>query len=227
MDLKLFFAPGSCSRVPMIALEEIGQPFSTHLVAFMKGEHKSPEYLAMNPAGKVPLLIADGQPIAQNPAIHVFLARSFPQAGLLPLGGNPLDEARVLGHLAWFSGDLHPLVTRIRIPAFACDAAPERVKEQAIEAMTGQLRPLDSVLSGQQWILGETWSALDAYLFWVWTRISGAGFDASQFPHIAAHYDHMNERPAVQRAIAREDEAQADLEARGLAPSFALAGPGR
>lgn len=227
MDLTLYFAPGACSRVPMIALEEMGRPFATHLVLFMKGEHKSPDYLAMNPAGKVPLLVADGHPIAQNLAIQTFLARRFPEAGLLPFTGEPLADARILGQLAWFSGDLHPLVTRIRIPAFACDAAPERVKEQASEAMAAQLRPLDARLAEQPWVLGEDWSTLDAYLYWVWFRVTGAGFDAAPFANIAAHHERMNARPAVQRALAREADAQADLEARGLAPVFTQTAAGR
>ena len=58
MKLALYFAPGACSRVPLIALEEIGQPFDGHLVTFMKGEHRAPDYLALNPAGKVPTLVA-------------------------------------------------------------------------------------------------------------------------------------------------------------------------
>jgi len=220
MKLELYFAPGACSRVPMIALEEIGQPFETHLVIFMKGEHKSPEYLTMNPAGKVPLLLADGQPISQNLAIQTFLAKSFPDVGLLPFTGDPLVEARILGQLAWFSADLHPLVTRIRLPQFACDAAPERVKEQAMEAMAMQLGPLNQRLADRPFILGESWSALDAYLHWVWFRITGAGFDSAPFANIQTHYAMMNARPAVQRALAREAEAQAYLEARGLMPVF-------
>lgn len=220
MNLLLYFAPGSCSRVPLIALEEIGEPFEAHLVAFMKGEHKSSEYLALNPAGKVPTLVADGQAISQNLAIQVFLARSFPESKLLPFSCDPLGDARILSRLAWFSDDLHPLVTRIRLPFFACDAAPERVKEQASEAMAGQLQPLEKQLGSQPWVLGEQWSSLDAYLYWVWFRITGAGFDAAPFPNIAAHHVRMEERPAVQRALAREAEAQADLEARGLAMKF-------
>lgn len=224
MKLELYFAPGACSRVPMIALEEVGQPFETHLVSFMKGEHKSPEYLELNPAGKVPLLVADGQPIAQNPAIQTFLARAFPEAGLLPFTGESLAEARILAQLAWFSADLHPLVTRIRIPQFISDATPERVKEIALAAMAQQLAPLERRLQRQDWVLGEIWSSVDAYLYWVWFRITGAGFDAAPFPNIAAHHARMDARPAVQRALAREAEAQADLEARGLAFAFPPSG---
>jgi glutathione S-transferase len=224
MELTLYFSPGACSRVPLIALEELGRPFEARLVAFMKGEHKSPDYLALNPAGKIPTLVADGRPIAQNLAIQTFLARSFPEARLLPFTGEPLADALILSQLAWFSADLHPLVTRIRLPFFACDAAPERVKEQASEAMAGQLAPLDQRLSAQPWVLGQEWSSIDAYLYWVWFRITGAGFDPSAFPNIAAHSARMDHRPAVQRAIAREKEAEAELEAQGLALKFPPAG---
>lgn len=227
MDLTLYFAPGSCARVPLIALEELGRPFETRLVAFMKGEHKAPEYLAMNPAGKVPLLVANGQPIAQNLAIQTFLARSFPEARLLPFTGDPLDDARILSQLSWFSADLHQLVTRIRIPFFACDAAPGRVKEQASEAMAAQLKPMNERLAGQNWVLGNSWSTLDAYLYWVWFRITGAGFDPASFPNIAAHSARMDARPAVQRALVREVDAEKELEARGLGFKLPQVGGGR
>ena len=224
MDLKLYFAPGSCSRVPLIVLEELGVPFESRLVAFMAGEHKSPDYRALNPAGKVPTLVADGRPIVQNPAIQWFLARAYPEAGLLPLTGEPLVDAKVLGQLAWFSSDLHPLVTRIRIPQFACDIAPDRVKEMASAAMAQQLLPLERALGGQEWVLASGWSTLDAYLQWVWFRITGAEFDAGPFPNIAAHHGRMSGRPSVQRVLARERDAEIELERRGLAVKLAPAG---
>jgi glutathione S-transferase len=222
MKLALYFAPGACSRVPMITLEEIGQPFDTHLVAFMKGAHRSPDYLALNPAGKVPTLLVDGQPLTQNVAILSFLARSFPDAGLLPFTGDPLGDARLVGRLSFFSADLHPIVTRIRLPQFFCDVADglQRVREMAGAAMNTQLAPLEARLSSQPWLLGAEWSILDAYLYWVWFRITGAGFPEAGFPNIAAHAKRMAERPAVKRALAHEAQAQADLEAKGLAVKF-------
>lgn len=222
MKLALYFAPGACSRVPLIALEEIGQPFDAQLVTFMKGEHRSPDYLALNPAGKVPTLLADGQPLTQNIAILGFLARSFPGAGLLPFSGDVLGDARLMSQLSFFSADLHPIVTRIRLPQFFCDVAggPERVREMADAAMSLQLGPLDSRLASQPWLLGADWSILDAYLYWVWFRITGAGFPGEKFPNITAHAKRMEERPAVKRALAREAQAEADLEAKGLAVKF-------
>jgi len=222
MKLALYFAPGACSRVPLIALEEIGQPFDAHLVTFMKGEHRSPDYLALNPAGKVPTLLADGQPLTQNIAILGFLARSFPGAGLLPFSGDVLGDARLVSQLSFFSADLHPIVTRIRLPQFFCDVAggPERVRELADAAMSLQLGPLNARLATQPWLLGAEWSIPDAYLYWVWFRITGAGFPGEKFPNIVAHSKRMEERPAVKRALAREAQAEADLEAKGLAVKF-------
>ncbi len=216
--LTLYFAPGACSRVPMIALEECGRPFDTRLVAFMAGEHRKPDYLALNPAGKVPLLTVGGTPVPQTAAILLLLARLFPVAGLLPLGGDPLDDARLIARLMWFSADLHPLVTRIRLPNMACDidGGPARVRELASSAMATQLASAEAALGDRAWLLGSGWSVLDAYLYWVWFRITGAGFDPAPFPNIAAHHARMAARPAVQRMLAREAAATADLEARGL-----------
>jgi glutathione S-transferase len=219
MTITLCFAPGTCARVPLIALEEIGAPFETRLIAFMKGEHRAPEFLALNPAGRVPALILDEGVLTQNSAILTYLARRFPDAGLLPVVTGPLREARLLARLVWFSADLHPLVTRIRMPQFFCDLedGPARVRALAEAAMAFQLAGVERDLAAAPWLLGNDWSILDAYLHWVWFRITGAGFDAAPFPAIADHARRMEQRPAVQRALARERDAELELAALGLA----------
>jgi len=219
MTLTLCFAPGSCARVPLIALEEIGRPFETRLIAFMKGEHRSPEFLAINPAGKVPALLVDGTAITQNAAILFYLARRFPEAKLFPVASDPVAEAELLARLVWFSADLHPIVTRIRMPYFACDLpdAPARVREMASAAMAFQLTSVEQALAKTPWLLGELWSVLDAYLYWVWFRITGAGFDTAPFRAVAAHARRMEQRPAVQRALKREHDAEQALAGQGMA----------
>jgi len=87
-DTVLYAAPGTCARVPMIALEEARQDFEVRVVRFMKNEHRSPEYLALNPKGKVPLLLMDGAPLTENVAILLHLAERFPEARLLPESRN-------------------------------------------------------------------------------------------------------------------------------------------
>lgn len=219
MTIALCFAPGTCARVPLIALEEIGVPFETRLIAFIKGEHRTPDYLALNPAGKVPALMLDDGVLTQNTAILLYLARRFPEARLLPTTADPLAEAQLLARLAWFSADLHPIVTRIRMPHFFCDldGAPARVRELGATAMAFQLAGVERDLAAAPWLLGDDWSILDAYLHWVWFRITGAGFDTTPFPAITDHARRMEQRPAVQRALARERDAEQALAAQGVA----------
>ncbi len=218
-SMVLHFAPETCARVTLTALEETGAPFETRLVAFMAGGHRKPEFLARNPAGKVPVLEVGDISLSQNSAILPYLARLFPEAGLLPRSADPLADALVQEKLSWFAADVHPLVTRIRMPQLICDL-PEgtaRVRELASDAMRFQLARTEQALADTQWFLGERWSILDAYLAWVWFRIEGAGFDAAPFPNIAAHCKRVIERPASQRALAREEAASRELADAGLA----------
>ena len=110
-ELTLYFAPDSCSRVPLIALEEIGCPYDLHVVAFARGEHRSPGFLALNPKGKVPTLVVDGRPLSENVAILGWLATRFPEAALLPPSDDPWDRAQVTADLAFCASGLHPMVT--------------------------------------------------------------------------------------------------------------------
>ena len=91
-ELKLFVAPNTCARVPTIALEEIGVPFNTELIRTAAGQQSSPEYLAVNPKGKVPALLIDGQPLTENVAILRWLNRTYPEAKLLPKPGRELEH---------------------------------------------------------------------------------------------------------------------------------------
>ena len=82
--LTLYFAPGSSSMAPHIALREVGAAFEARPVSFRRREHRSADYLALNAEGKVPTLLIDGRPLTEVAAILFYLARSFPAAGLLP-----------------------------------------------------------------------------------------------------------------------------------------------
>jgi len=215
--LVLYYAPGTCARVPMITMFEGGIEFEPRLIRFMAGQHRSPDYLEQNPKGKVPLLVADGQPLTENVAILTFLARRFPAAKLLPLDGDPLREAQVLSDLAWCASGLHPLVTRMRFPQFFCELPEARrsVWDIAAADMARNFSLIEARLAEQPWMLGD-WSALDAYVYWVWFRVTGAGFDGTPFPRFADHARRMEERASVRRYLALEREVEAQLEKEGL-----------
>jgi glutathione S-transferase len=215
----LYFAPSTCARVTLTALEEIGKPFETRLIAFMAGEHRKPEYLAINPAGKVPAIQTEAGVLTQNGAILFYLAQTYPEAGLLPLSGDPQADASVLSSLFRMSADLHPLVTRFVIPGMILSdpASSAHVRAKAEEVLKLQLEPIATQLGKQPWYLGDRWSILDAYLAWIWFRITGAGFDPATFPAIADHYDRASERPSARAALQHEARSQQELTERGLA----------
>lgn len=216
--IQLYMAPGTCARVPCIALEEAGEDFETVVIRFMKGEHKSPEFKKLNPKGKVPTLVVDGEPLTENVAILSYLNHQYPEARLLPEVDDDLGRLRQLADLCFCSATLHPIVTRIRMPHFiATEEVARVVWEKAGNAMNDFFQLIDDRLANNSWWYGDDWSVMDAYLYWVFWRCEGAGYDVQPFPNYADHAKRMEARPAVQRALQREGIAQAQLEAEGLA----------
>lgn len=216
--IQLYMAPGTCARVPCIALEEAREDFEIVVLRFMKGEHKSPEFRKLNPKGKVPTLVIDGEPLTENVAILTYLNQRYPDAQLLPDTKDDLDRLRQLADLCFCSATLHPIVTRIRMPHFfATEEAARVVWEKAGNAMNEYFGLINHRLADQSWWYGDNWSVMDAYLYWVFWRCEGADYDVNLFPHFKDHAKRMEARPAVQRALEREAAAQSQLEAEGLA----------
>ena len=217
-DIKLYMAPGTCARVVAVALEEAGATFETVLVRFMKGEHRSPEYLALNPKGKVPTLLIDGLALTENVAIALYLAERFPDKQLLPDMPDAARRAQVTADLCYCAATLHPIVTRIRIPQFF--AAPEaagQVWQAGCDAMAPNFEMIDRRLGEGPWWYGSQWTTMDAYLHWIFWRVAGADFDVGPYPNFRTHAERMVSRPSVKKAMQHEVEATAALEAEGLA----------
>src|SRR5947209_19816034 len=99
--LTLYYSPGACSFAPHIALEETGATYALELVSIPKGEQQTPEYLDVNPRGKIPALRTDQGVLTENVAILTYIARLFPDAKLLP--EEPIGMARCLSHMAYLS----------------------------------------------------------------------------------------------------------------------------
>lgn len=216
--LKLFVAPGSCARVPTVALEEIGVPFETELVRTAAKQQKSPEYLKVNPKGKVPVLVIDGTPLTENVAILSWLNRTYPDANLLPATTDPFELCQQISDLAFFSGTVHPHVTRIAMPLKFIEDADlsfDIVRTKGTDDMQPVLSMIDQRLSGQSWWYGDRWSIVDAYLFWTWWRIGVVGFVQDDFPNLIDHASRILERPSVARAMQREEVNIEILKAEG------------
>jgi glutathione S-transferase len=179
--LTLYFAPGSSSFAVHIALQEIGVAFEARPMSFKGNDMRSPEYLALNPEGKVPTLVIDGRPLTEVAAILYYLAKRYPDAGLLP-SDDIEAEAQALSWMSFIASTLHP--------------ARRRGREYAKQVYGIADRRL-----GNGWALGR-YSIADIHLFRLYWRLANSFKPAPEtFPNLTAHYARMMARPAVQRTI--------------------------
>jgi len=203
--LQLYFAPGACSFVPHVALEAAKAEFEPKLVKLHKGEQKTPEYLALNPNGQVPVLVVDGQPLTQIVAIAEYLDRSFPDARLLPK--DPWQRSQAMSQLAWMNNTVHPTFTHFFRPEkfAATDAGKADIKEQAVGEFRRCLERIQQWVAGPKpYWHGERISVHDAYAF-VFLRWGGyVGIDPKSLPGYHAYIRRVIEAPPVAAALARE-----------------------
>jgi glutathione S-transferase len=209
MKLELYFAPGACSFVPHVALEAIKaatkHDFEAKLVKLHKGEQKTPEYLALNPNGQVPVLVADGRPLNQIVAIIDFLDRNFPAAVLLP--ASAWARAEALSQLAWMNNTVHPTFTRIfRTEEFAeSDAAKAEVKKMAQAKFRQHLERIQGWVAGARpYWHGERITPHDAYAFTLLRWGGIAGIDPKSLPGYLAYMERVMAAAPVAAALERE-----------------------
>src|SRR6266581_1814401 len=133
MRLTLYYAPIACSLVPLVTLHESGAQFEVKPISLKNGQHKTSEYMRINPKSKVPVLVVDGEALTENVAILTWLASAFPTAKLLPT--NPKNAIRALSLMAWCASGLHPPLTRIFDPARYCSVpgSEESIRKLALE----------------------------------------------------------------------------------------------
>jgi len=205
----LYHAPGACSRVSMNALEEIGLEYEDRPIDLAKAEQRSPEYLAINPQGKIPALVMGGQVLTENAAIVLFLHRLHPQAGLLPETGNLLAGAQAVSDLIWCTSTIHPVVRSIRMPMRWTDGDPAPVHARGMAMFEPIVRSIAARLEQGGWWFGSDWSIIDVYLYWNYETARSGGFDLAGWPVLADHEARVRARPSFQRALAREIAAQA------------------
>ena len=209
--LTLYYSPGACSLAPHVLLEELGLEFELRRVVVAERENFSPDYLRINPRGRVPTLAAGGELITEVPAILVYLASLRPEAGVLPPAGS-IALARALELAAWLSSTLHIAYAQLWRPErFLPDSAdPAVLVDHARPLIERCCAEVETRLVGP-WAIGESWSIADAYLlpFYRWGNRIGLAM-SSDYPRWAGWTRRMLDRPAVARAIATEGIAQFD-----------------
>ena len=201
--LKLYYAPGACSTASHIGLEESGAKFDSEALSFAKNEQKTPEYLKINPRGRVPALVIDEGTIVENTAILDFVAAKY-APHLMPT--DPVKRARAISLMAWFSNNVHPAFTHIGRPErFASDVAVhENLKATGRENFHAALKEIDGLLAGKPWIMGDQFTVVDGYalIFYGWGK--RIGLPMAELKNYTAWKDRMLARPAVKRVLERE-----------------------
>jgi len=205
MSLKLYFAPGACSFVPHSMLELSGVEFEPHSVKLHKNEQRSPEYLAINPRGQVPVLVDDGQVITQIVTILLHLDAKLPEAGILPASG--LARTRALQTLTWMNNTVHPTFTHVFMPDKFTDdeAAKQAIRAYAAKAYRGLLEEIEAQAEkASPWMTGERPGALDAYALTLLRWGGFAGIDPTTLPATWDLAQRFAALAPVARAIERE-----------------------
>lgn len=204
--MKFYFSPGSCSLAPHIVLEEVGLPFDPCLIDLSKGDQRTPEYLAVNPRGRVPALAVEGTVITEAPALLSFIASCRPELRLIPTAAT-LEFARCYQLLAFLSSSVHVSYAQfLRPERFLPPGAHDR--QSFVEQGRLNTRRLYLDIENQigpEWLVGSIYTIADAYLFpfYLWGARLGLEMKAD-FPRWTSWRDRMLERPAVTRALDRE-----------------------
>lgn len=201
---KLYGSPSTAGTAIRWMLLELDVPFELKLLDFEKGEHKTPDYLALNPDGVVPTLIVDGAPVTQMAGIATLLAERHPEAGLAPPVGSP-ERAPYLSWSFWLANSFQPHFRAWFYPHEpAGGEALDAVKEAARVRIEQGLARLDAHLADRDVIVGDRFSTVDllATILCRWTR--NMPKPATAWPNLKRYLDRIRQRPALREVHARE-----------------------
>jgi glutathione S-transferase len=202
--LKLYYLPGSCALAPHIALEHAGAAYEA--VRVERGRQSEPEYLRVNPLGRVPALVTEGETlITEVPAVLSYIADRFPQASLAPPPGAS-GRYQMLRWMAYFSSTVHPAFGGLwRSEGFTVDkSGMEAVQQSAAARLAEAFSHIDGHLQSSRRFVGDAFSAADPYLF-VFCRW-GLRLPRStrDYPSMYRFFRELAEMPAVSAALAQQ-----------------------
>ena len=198
--MKLYYSPGACSLSPHIALHEAGLAH-TPVLASTKS-HKlqdGTDYYSINPLGYVPVLeLSNGERLREGPAIVQYIADQVPEKKLAPANGT-MERYRLQEWLTFIGTEIHKGFSPLFNPA-----TPEETKTMSREKLLQRLQWVDSQLAGKQYLMGDTFTVADGYLFTVTNWAPMVGVDITALAHLAAYRGRVGARPAVQAAMKAE-----------------------
>jgi glutathione S-transferase len=204
--LRLYYAPGTCALAPHIALEETGADYETERLNFKTEEQKKPDYLKINPKGRVPALATDRGIITETPAILYFIAQSYPAAKLVPT--DPYLLAKVQEFNSYLCSTVHVARGhRVAGHRWSDDPAVVEALKNKVPHNVGECYALiEREMFEGPFVMGREYSICDPYLFALTRGLAGDSVDINNTPKIAEHFRRVGERPAVRKAV--EDETR-------------------
>ena len=203
--LTLYYATNTCALASHIALEEAGAAFETRWVDFGAAEQTKPEYLKINPKGRVPALVTEHGVLTETPAILAYIAQRYPEAGVAPLD-DPFAFAELQAFMSYLCATVHVAhAHRARGYRWADDpAAFEAMKKKVPQSVGACFALIEKGMLRGPWVMGDAYTIADPYLFTLARWMEVDGVDPNAFPRVLDHRDRMAERPAVQRALKSE-----------------------
>ena len=203
--ITLYYAPHTCSLASHIALEDTGVEYATVRIDFAIDQQRHPEYLAINPKGRVPALRTDRGVLTETPAMLAFIAQSFPQAGLAPLD-DAFAFAQVQAFNSYLCATLHVAHShRMRGYRWADDASAIAAMQRKVpQSVAACYDLIEGSMLREPWVMGETYTICDPYLFTMAQWLEQDGVDPSRFPKVMGHRQRMSQRQQVRKAIAEE-----------------------
>jgi glutathione S-transferase len=203
--LKLYVAPGTCALASHIALAEAGADYTVEKLDMKANQQNSPEYLKLNPKGRVPTLVTDRGVLTETPAMLAFIAQTFPKARLAPL-----DDAFAFAQAQAFNSYLCSTVHvahahKLRGARWATEETTFADMKRMVPKTVGACFALieRDMLKGP-WVMGEQYTICDPYLYTIATWLEGDGVDIAALPKVADHRSRMVERPAVKKVLAEQ-----------------------
>lgn len=201
--LQLFHAADSCARAVHIALEEVGARFEAVQMSLAAGDQRKPDYLAINPKGRVPALVTDSGVLTETPAILTYIAQLHPDS-ILALPADPFRFAEIQSFNLYLCATLHVAhAHKLRGTRWADDPAAIAERRRKVPDSVGAcFEMIESKLFRGPWVTGEAFTICDPYLFVFAEWMEGDGVDPARFPKVLGHRTRMAARPAVGRVNA-------------------------
>jgi len=198
-ELVFYTHPMSRGRVVRWMLEEVGQPYRTEILDYST-TMKAPEYLAINPMGKVPALRHGETVVTETAAICAYLADAFPEAGLAPPSGSRLRGP----YYRWLFFAAGPLEAAVTNKAFGFEVPAERRAMAGYGSLSRVLDTLEKAVSGREYLVGDRFSAADVYVasHLGWGMMFGS---IERRPAFERYHGGFSQRPAVIRAREIDD----------------------